>query len=175
MTLMAGAGVSRGEELVESSSRIKAAFLRNFAHYVVWPDTAFSSKSAPWRIGILGPDPFRKALNETLEGRTEQGRSFEIIRADTLDKLPPCQIVYIGYRDKLRRTTALDQLKSQPVLTVGDAPDFLVEGGIVQFQVGDRVQMGINLDQARAVSLKIPTKILEVSRTVLEKGIVRGL
>ena len=44
------------------------------------------------------------------------------------------------------------------------------EGGIIRFQVGDRVEMSINLDQARAVSLLIQTKMLEVSIEVLENG-----
>ncbi len=155
--------------------RVEAAFLRNFAHYVNWPPDAFDQDSTPWHIGILGPDPFREFLEHTFTGRSEQGRTFKIFRADRLDGLPPCHIVFIAYRDAVKRRAALDKLKDKPVLTVGEASDFLREGGIIRFQVGDRVRMSVNLDQARSASLSIQTKMLEVSDKVLENGVVRKM
>lgn len=163
-----------GQEWVtENPYKVEAAFLRNFAHYVTWPADAFADPRSPWCIGILGTDPFGDVLEKTFKGRTEQGRPFEIYRADTPDKLPPCQIVFVAYNDPGRRRSALAELKGKPVLTVGDAADFLREGGIIRFQLRDRVLMGINLDQARAASLKIQTKMLEVSSEVVENGVVR--
>jgi hypothetical protein len=153
--------------------RVEAAFLRNFARYVVWPPYAFSEDGTPWHIGILGPDPFRDFLESTFSGRTEQGRPFEIFRADRLDELPRCHIVYIAFHDAAKRRAVLKQLKDKPVLTVAEAPDFLREGGIIRFQVADRVKMSVNLDQARSASLSIQTKMLEVSDQVLENGVVR--
>ncbi len=163
------------ESAAERPSKVMAAFLRNFAHYVTWPDTAFSAARAPWHVCVLGRDPFGDVLDKTLQGRTEQGRPFEVLRAESLDELPACQIVYVSYEAQDRRRAALAALKRQPVLTVGDAPDFLMEGGIIQFNVGDRVSMSINLDQARSASLVIQTKMLEVSYRVLEDGILRTL
>jgi hypothetical protein len=49
----------------------------------------------------------------------------------------------------------------------------LQEGGVIRFQVGEHVEIGINLDQARSVALTIPAKMLEVSREVKENGVVR--
>lgn len=157
----------------ENPYRIKAAFLRNFAHYVTWPNGAFSSSDTPWHVGILGADPFGTTLETTFQGRREQGRSFEIFRADQVEDLPACQIVFVAYKDAARRRLALAALKNKQVLTVGEAPDFLKEGGIIRFQVNDRVLMSVNLDQARSASLNIPTRMLEVSHEVLENGVVR--
>ncbi len=155
--------------------RVEAAFLRNFAHYVTWPPQTFSTDSTPWHIGILGPDPFNQFLEHTFSGRTEQGRSFKIFRANRLDSLPPCQIIFIGYHDPAKRRAALERLKDKPVLTVGEASDFLREGGIIRFQVNDRISMSVNLDQARSASLHIQTKMLEVSHQVLENGVIREM
>lgn len=160
---------------VENPHKVKAAFLRNFAHYVTWPAKAFPGSSSSWCIGILGRDPFGEVLETTFKGRTEQGRSFEIFRADTPDGLPVCQIVFVAYKDAAKRRAVLGELKGKPVLTVGDAPEFLGEGGVIRFQVGDRVRMSINLDQARAVALTIQTRMLEVSSDVLENGVVRQM
>lgn len=164
------------QEFAKANPRnVEAAFLRNFARYVMWPANAFTGDRSPWRICVLGSDPFGDVLEKTLQGRTEQGRTFEIFRAETLDDLPPCQIVFVAFEDAAKRRAALTWLKNRPVLTVGDAPRFLQEGGIIRFQVSDRVEMSINLDQARSVSLKIQTKMLEVSREVVENGAVRRL
>lgn len=169
-------GLAAGQALEpENPYRIKAAFLRNFAHYVTWPNSAFAGSDTPWRVGVLGADPFGEMLESTFRGRREQGRSFEIIRAESLDDLPRCQIVFIAYKDTAKRRAALAELKNKPILTVGDAPDFLKEGGIIRFQVNDRVLMSVNLDQARSASLTIQTRMLEVSHEVLENGVVRAV
>jgi hypothetical protein len=168
--------LAAGQESAKvNPSKVEAAFLRNFARYVTWPAHVFTSDRSPWNICILGSDPFGEVFDKTFEGRMEQGRLFKIFRADTLAELPPCQIVFVTYPDAAKRRAALDALKKQPVLTVGDAPDFLRDGGIVRFHVSDRVEMSVNLDQARSVSLKIQTKMLEVSREVVENGAVRRL
>ena len=154
-------------------SQVEAAFLRNFARYVTWPAHAFAEDRSPWNVCILGRDPFGEVLDRTFKGRTEQGRQFETFRAEELDRLPSCQIVFVAYKQDAKRRAALAELKNRPVLTVGDAPGFLQEGGIIQFQVEDYVKMSVNLDQARSVSLKIHTKMLEVTHEVLENGVVR--
>lgn len=158
---------------LENPNRVKAAFLRNFAHYVTWPVSALPDSRSPWQICILGRDPFGDMMEYTFTGRTEQKRPFEIHRADTLDKLPLCHIVFVAYDSANARRAALHELKKKPVLTVGEAPEFLREGGIIQFQVADRVRMSINLDQARAASLAIQTRMLEVSHEIFENGMVR--
>ncbi|HEX5337623.1 MAG TPA: YfiR family protein [Gallionella sp.] len=167
-----GMGVADGL-VTANANKVEAAFLRNFARYVTWPPQTFADERAPWKICILGSDRFDDVLENTLLGRKEQGRAFEISRAQTLEQLPSCQIIFIGYKDAGKRRAALDRLMARPVLTVGDAPDFLQDGGIIRFQVEEHVEIGINLDQARAVALKIPTKMLEIAREVKENGAVR--
>lgn len=169
-------GLVASQELaLANPNRVKAAFLRNFAHYVGWPAEAFPNSSTPWHICVLGPDPFGDILETSLKGRTEQGRSFEVFRAETLDQLPSCQMVFLAYKDDTRRRAVLDKLKNKPVLTVGDAPEFLREGGTIRFEVDDRVRLSINLDQARIAALTIQTRMLEVSSEVLDNGVVRRM
>lgn len=163
-----------GRELVTRNQyKVEAAFLRNFAHYVNWPSKAFAAEQKAWYIGVLGQDPFGDVLEETLAGRREQGRAFEVFRADRLEDLPQCQILFIALNDARRRRAVLKLLRNKPVLTVSEAVGFLGEGGMIRFQVDDWVSMDINLDQARRSMLKIATKMLEVSREILENGKVR--
>ncbi len=161
--------------VTENPYKVEAAFLRNFSHYVTWPAGAFAGPGSPWRIGVLGRDPFGDILEKTFRGRTEQGRQFEVFRGETLDELPECNIIFVAYRDAAKRRAVLAELRGKPVLTVGDAAEFLHEGGIIRFEVTDRVKMSINLDLARSASLTIQTKMLEVSDQVVENGVVRRL
>jgi hypothetical protein len=171
---LCGVGAAN-ESKLENPDRVKAAFVRNFAHYVKWPKTAFESAESPWHIGVVGDTSLGEVLESALRGRIEQGRRFQIHAAESLNKLPPCHIVVIALEDSRKRRATLAELKDKPVLTVGDAADTLKEGGIIRFELGDRVQMSVNLDQARAASLSIPTEMLEVSTEVLERGVVRRL
>lgn len=153
--------------------RVEAAFLRNFAHYITWPASAFADDRSPWRICVLGKDPFGDALEKTFEGREEQGRPFEVVRTESPADLAPCHMVYFAQRTPESRRAVLAELAKRSVLTVGDAPGFLQEGGVIRFEVTDHVEFAINLDQARAASLKVQTKVLEVAYEVIENGIAR--
>jgi hypothetical protein len=153
--------------------QVEAAFLRNFTHYVTWPDFAFSDDRSPWRICILGKDPFGEVLEKTLKGRTEKGRRFSIHRSRNPAELRQCQIIYMAYKISMSRRSALAEIKDLPVLTVSNEAGFLEEGGMIRFDVTDHVEMSINLDHAHAASLLIQTKMLEVSRSVIVNGKVR--
>ncbi|HSW08896.1 YfiR family protein [Aquabacterium sp.] len=165
--------VAAQEPAAVTRSKVEAAFLRNFARYVTWPPRSFANERTPWSVCILGHDPFEGELEATFQGRMEHGRPFEVFRANSLDRLPACHIVFVGYQDVARRRAVLDELKLLPTLTVGHAPEFLQEGGIIRLAVGERVEMSVNLDRARAASLLIPAKMLEVSREVVENGAVK--
>ncbi len=172
-TLVIAAPSWAQESTAAPLATLEAAFLRNFARYVTWPSGAFANERAPWRVCVLGADHLDDTLERTLQSRVEQGRPFAVSRGASAEPLTTCQIVYIGYSNAATRHATLAELKRHPVLTVGDAPDFLNEGGIIRLRPGERLEMSINLDQAKAASLTIPTKMLEVSRDVVENGAVR--
>lgn len=159
--------------VVAQRAALEAAFLRNFARYVEWPSATFVDERAPWVVCVLGAEHLDGTLEKTFGGRTEHGRSFDVVRAASAEQLRRCQIVFVGMQNPAQRRAVLAELKRLPVLTVGNAPEFLDEGGIVRLQAGEHIEMGINLDQARAASLTIPSKMLEVARTVVENGVVR--
>src|ERR1019366_5149042 len=156
-----------------NASEIEAAMLRNFARYVTWPPGAFQSDHSPWRLCVLGPDPFGALLERTVGDRSEQGRSFSVVRASDPAALTACHIVFIAATETRKRRAALAAWKGLPILTVSDAPDFLQEGGAIRLDVGDRVELSVNLDQARSLALKVQTKLLEVAREVLDNGSLR--
>lgn len=161
--------------ITQNPNKIKAAYLRNFTHYVEWPRQAFDDSVSPWNICVLGEDPFGDVLEKTFGDRVERGRSFAVHRAVALNKLPNCQIVYVAYSNIKKQRDILRALETMPVLTVGEGKEFVIEGGMVGFIVGERVEFDVNLDRAVGSGLTIQTKMLEVSHEVLKDGTVRSL
>lgn len=152
---------------------IIAAYLHRFPAYVSWPTNAVTATNAAWCVGVLGTDPFGLSLEPMLlgESRAVAGHPFEIRHAAELADLPPCHLVFIKFKDDAQLKAALDSLAGQPVLTVGDADNFLKLGGIIQLQRWhNTIRMNINLDAARAANLKIPASMLELANQVVLNG-----
>jgi hypothetical protein len=163
------------QELAADPAAIEAAMLGSFARYVTWPPQATPTDDSPWHVCVVGGDPFGDLLERALRGRKEQGRSFAIYRGRKLSDLPTCHIAFLAYDNPAQRRSTLASVKDVPVLTVSDAPDFLREGGIVRLRRTERIEIALNLDQARAASLKIQGRLLEVVPEVLENGTIRRL
>ena len=53
---------------------VKAAYLVKFAPFIAWPDTAFSSASAPLGICVVGNDPFGPFLDRAAAGARDGDR-----------------------------------------------------------------------------------------------------
>jgi hypothetical protein len=57
------------------------------------------------------------------------------------------------------------------VLTVGDAPDFLARGGVVEFvREGNRVRFDVNIGEAQRAGLVVSSRLLRVARHVSPSG-----
>ena len=143
---------------------VKAAFLLNFTKFIEWPASAFVSADAPFRICILGPDPFGASLERMVEGERVSGRPLAVERARNAAS---CQIVFFGKEDRV----APDALAKIPagVLTVGEQESFLREGGMIRFVLEqNRVRFDVNHAAVRKAELSISSKLLNVARSVKE-------
>ncbi len=174
-TMVLASLVSRATatELAAEPKAIEAVMLRSLARYVTWPPEVFADEKSPWRVCVLGRDPFGEILERSLSGRSEQGRGFTVHRAQSFADLSICHIAFLAISNPVRRREALAFAKDRAVLTVATEPDFLQEGGIIGFRETDRVEMSVNLDQARRASLKVQSKMLEVAVEVLDNGKIR--
>lgn len=163
--LIAAAGKVWGQ--TASEYEVKAAFLVNFAKYVEWPASVFSSPVSPVRLCILGQDPFGATLNELVDKSAGTMRSLAVERVPTAEAAGDCQIVYVDreYRWEIHRDLAL--LRDKPVLTVGESRDFIDAGGVVAFRVEEgRVRLTISLPASRQSQLKISSRLLGLAKVV---------
>jgi len=143
--------------------QVKAAFLYNFAKFVGWPESA---PGASFCIGVLGADPFGPVIDETLAGKTLDGRRVVIRRFDRPEEALGCEIVFVGSAAKPSKAL-LERFYGRPVLTVGETPAFCQNGGVIGFEVvGQRVHFAVNLEAAQRAQLKMSSKLLSLATRV---------
>jgi len=148
--------------------QVKAVFLYNFAKFVEWPDTAFSSSKAPVNICILGKNPFDAALDD-IRDKTVRGRPLSIRMNPDIDKLNQCHILFISASEKNQLSYIIQRLNNASVLTVADMEGFTSAGGMINLVMQDnKVSFDINLKSARLAVLKISSRLLKLANTVRE-------
>jgi hypothetical protein len=154
---------------------VKAAFLFRFAQFVEWPADTFKQAGEPFTYCTIGEDPFRGALERTLNGKTVGQRAVRVEHLNGSGKLGGCQVLFIGEPgDKRQISEMLANTGSLPILTVGEANQFVEKGGAIGFCTDDnKIRFEVNLDTAEKARLKISAKLLAVAKTVL--GAPKGI
>ena len=144
---------------------LKAAYLFNFARFVQWPRETMNKNVIV--IGILGEDPFGRIIEEIVEGETAQGRPIKIERFTEVPEQSACHILFISKSEKDRLDEIINQLRGQPVLTVGETEDFARMGGMVNFIFeGKKIRFQINNEAAEDNNIKIKSQLLKLAQIV---------
>jgi hypothetical protein len=143
--------------------KIKAVMLLKLINYVDWPTNTFENSTTPFRIAILGADPFGTVLDEVLKGEHPKGRSIEIVRAKNSADCSNCQMVFIPSTEKDR---AREPFK-QGILTVSDIDRFARNGGMIGMVRDDKnVRFEVNIDACARAGLKINSRLSSFARVV---------
>jgi YfiR/HmsC-like len=165
--LLVLAATAAGAQPVEArESEVKAAYLYNFAKYISWPEQTPPAES--FRICVLADATFMKSLDAIVSGEVIGGRP--VVRAvpESVSETRMCQILFVSRMELDRGQRLLDAVRDDPVLAVGDAPDFLTRGGAIVFvRDGDRLRFDVNMNEARRSRLTISSRLLRVARRVL--------
>lgn len=146
--------------------RVKAAFLFHFAQLVEWPATA-DDHDTSLQLCTVGEDPFHGELENTVEGKAIGSRVLHIRHLKDEQATQGCNMVFIGQGEGKRLSAILAGLHNSPVLTVGEAADFLGSGGMIRFCLeGNKVRFEINREAAESAKLRISSKLLLLARNV---------
>ena len=146
---------------------LKAAFLYRLAQFVEWPKDAFPAAETPIVIGVLGADPFGKALDEVVQNEVLKNRKLAVQRYHTVGEIGTCHILFISQSEGGRMEQIFASLKGRNILTVGDTEGFARRGGVVRFKTEqNRIKLRINIDSARAARLTISSKLLRAVEVV---------
>ena len=146
--------------------RVKATFILNFIQFAEWPRATVPSGSS-FPVCIVG-DAFQAVMEETVRGETVNGQPISVRGLTQAKDAAGCRVIY--FRDSANRATSqeiLNTAKASPVLTVGEAPEFLSNGGIVRFtRVRNRIHFQINPSAAEKVAISISSRLLRLADIV---------
>lgn len=155
--------------------RVKANFLAAFPKFVEWPDASFPSANAPIRICVFGDFSFGTSLASQTRATQIHGRSIEVRWARKELEVRGCQILFVSRSEAARYPSVLRAVQGENVLTVGETPDFLREGGAIEFlYTNNQLQFAVNLNAASDAHLKISSSMLAMATHVVGPVAVRS-
>lgn len=158
-----GAPVRAGGDFTEYE--VKAVFLFNFVQFVKWPPTTFSDASSPYVIGILGSDPFGKVLENTIRGEVVEGRKLTLRRAQRVEDVTDCHVIYISQSEEARVGDILARLRPTNALTVSDIGQFCRQGGMIGFVIeSGKVRFEIKSATAKNAGLQVSSRLLKLAK-----------
>ena len=153
-----------GQAQKTSRDDVQAAYLYNFGKFVRWPQAA---DRGPMLVCVAGRDPFGQAVGKLVEGEEIDGRHVEERDLESPESVGACSILFVGAGEFAREESFLAAAESKPILTVGDGPDFLARGGMIQFVlVGDHVRFAANLAAINRHRITVSSELLKVAVTV---------
>jgi hypothetical protein len=163
------AGRMAGAEPVAKEYQVKAAFLYNFANFVIWPATAFADAEAPLTICVTGTSPFGNALEElTANVKVMDNRSLQVrlVETDNAAGLVVCHILFISADARQSIPAILQAIKNQPILSVAESEDFITQDcGMVRFFTRDsKIRLAISQRQLEQAGLKVNANLLSLAQ-----------
>jgi len=162
-------GTAAGQEIEAPVSEyaVKAALLYKFLRFLEWPDAARPEKGAPFRIGVLGKDPFEGHLDKTVSEKTVDGHPITIVRSQEIDDLLDCPMVFICNSKKDGLEEILAALRKAPNLTVADTDGFAEKGVMINLVLRDnKVRFQINYRAAREAGIEVDAQLLKLAELV---------
>ena len=163
---LALAPVSRAQ-VVPTEEGLKAAFVFRFAQFVEWPSAALDKRPAV-EYCVWRPNPFGRVLHELVAGETLAGRPIVVREPAPSEPISSCHVLFVH---GAAVPAVLDRVGQQPILTVGESPRFLDDGGIIQLIRGDnRLRFNVNLTAAERAGLRLSSHLLRLAASVRGGG-----
>lgn len=152
-----------------SEYQVKAAYIYNFAKFVEWPAQDFASPTAPIRLCLLNDQSFESDLNQIVKGKKISGRPITVAPVQNGEQSRGCHILFINSSHNSEAQRIIEVLRNTSVLTVGESPGFVEEGGIINFVLqDDHVHFQVNHRAADQGGLHISSRLLSVATLVIE-------
>jgi hypothetical protein len=160
--VLAAATAAAGDRSHSVEYPVKAAFIYNFMRYVEWP-----AASGEMAVCVVGQDPFGPAIDAALAGKTVGARAVTLRRLPTAEGAASCAVVFVPATAMREWAKLRPRLRTEPVLSVGEARGFTEEGGVIGFVVeSNRLQFEVNQDAATAAGLRLSSRLLSLAHSV---------
>lgn len=140
----------------------KACFVRHFIQFTDWLDDVFGNGN--FNLCVLSPDPFGDIL-DPLAGERVAGHPIAVKRVDRADAVTEsgCHLVFVSAAHR-PSAELVRNVSGHGVLTVGEAPGFASQGGVINLvEDRGRLRFEINRRAAERAGLKLSARLLDLA------------
>lgn len=155
---------SKADELAQEY-QLKAAFLVNFAKFITWPEQALPADQQEFILCVAGDDPFGPAL-AGIERKTVGGRSIRVVHANSLKKIPACQMLFVSRSEADNLSLLTVDPVRKGIVTVSDIPNFSKAGHIQILVSGNRLSFIINHTAMKEQGFQVNASLLSLAADV---------
>jgi hypothetical protein len=139
-------------KITATKSQLRALFIKKIPKYVLWPNQNESNHSTSYTVAAID--------KEELLPYFKKPAAFTLVRWPAKN----CQVLFLDSRNPRIIAAIINQVKDKPILTIGQNPDFLRMGGIINLvESGSRMKLQVNIQAARKAGLTISSKLLKLS------------
>lgn len=167
LSIVFGCGAFASAQAPNTEYAVKAAFLYHFAQLTNWPAQTFQRPGDPFTFCTIGRDPFDGALESVIAGKAIQSHPVKVMHLKPGGPVKSCQVLFIGSQEEPHASALLSGLAAVPVLTAGEADDFLQQGGMIGLRCEkDRMRFDVNLAPAQKSNLSFSSTLLSLAKSV---------
>jgi hypothetical protein len=142
-------------------SKLKAAYIYNFAKFTRWPRERLPDDNAVLFLCIVGAPQIEREL-QNVEGRSLGSHPVRLLVDMHALNAPSCHVVYLG-ESVLVAPESIERLISQGALVVSDA----AFKGCIRFgKEGTRLSFSVDLRQARQAGISLSSDLLKLAKEV---------
>ncbi|WP_299183400.1 YfiR family protein [uncultured Neptuniibacter sp.] len=149
-----------------NEDKAKAVLTFNFIRYITWPSETSDAQTKNLNLCILGEQGLHNAF-KALDGRQIRTHQLNVINLNMNAGFENCGLIFFGIRDRRIITQLLDELYGEPVLSIGELPDFTDRGGMINLYKEDgKFRFEINLKASESANLNISARLLQLARVI---------
>jgi hypothetical protein len=168
--LLLGAALTPAPAKAQASEdAVKAAFLPRFVRYVVWPPLALPAANTPFRLCLVGRDPFGRMLDQAAGSEQIDGHTVVVRRISNAAQLAGCHLAFIRGQTPDETARLLLAARRHSVLTITDSRAGPQRGMIHFAVVGGRVRFFIDEAAAAERGLAISSRLLALAAGVRQR------
>jgi hypothetical protein len=145
--------------------KLKALFLFNFVKFTTWPAEVLPA-GAPLVL-CTTDDEIASRLEEVVAGRTVESHALVVKRVKLNAPARGCAVLYAGRIDQRRAKDLFTALDRTSVLTVGDAEDFAIAGGMIGLFVdGGKMRFAVNIGAVERTQVRLSAQLLTLAKII---------
>ncbi len=147
---------------------IKAVFIEKFTRFIEWPkNSSVYNKSHPFKISVIGEDPFKGKLEEYYSDKEIKNKSVEIEYHESFNDSINCNILFVAEIDDDEIEDIISYAKIKSILTVSDTKGYAKKGIIINFFIDEnKIRFEINEKSARDNNISISHLLLNTARII---------